>query len=443
MSLLPTCIRVVCRSLVLLLLLTITLALPAHAELDQSKVKPFVAPVSDAWRAALPTDPVKATDAYLARIDPAAKAKSDAYYEGGYWLQLWNFLLGLAIAWLLLASRWSARVRSWAERLARRWPLQALLYALFYIVVSFVLSLPLTIYQGFVREHQYGFATQTFWPWFGEQITALAVNAVIGSVALLAVYTVIRRAPRTWWVWGTVVSIGLLAFVVLISPLYIDPLFNTYKPLPPGPVRDKILSLARANSIPATDVYEFDASRQTTRISANVSGLGGTTAIRLNDNLLLRTSQPEIEGVMAHEMGHYVLNHIYKMLVMFGVLLAAGFAFVSWAAERVIARVGARWQLRGVSDLAALPLLAALLSMFMFAATPIVNTIIRTQEAEADIFGLNASRQPDGFAEVDLKLVEYRKADPGPIEEFLFYDHPAPRKRIEMAMRWKAENLPR
>lgn len=413
---------------------------PAVAE-EVSSAGSSIAAAGDAWRAQLPHDPAAATQAYLARLSPAAKARSDAYFEGGYWLQAGGFLYGLVIAWVLLNSRLSVRMRDLAERRSRRMPLQTALYAVQYIVVTWLASLPLIIYQGFLREHQYGLATQAFAPWFGEQLIGLGLSVVLGSIALTVIYGVIRRARQTWWLWGSVAGVVLLTLLLLISPVYIDPLFNTYRPLQEGPVKTAILSLARANGVPAREVYEFDASRQTTRISANVSGFLGTAAIRLNDNLLKRTSPPEIKAVMAHELGHYVLNHIYKIIIMLGLVLAIGFACVQWAFDRVNARLGEHWGVRGAGDTAALPLLAALFSVYLFAMTPLVNTIIRSQEVEADLFGLNAAREPDAFAEVALKLSEYRKMDPGPIEEFLFFDHPSGRNRIFAAMRWKAETI--
>jgi STE24 endopeptidase len=226
----------------------------------------------------------------------------------------------------------------------------------------------------------------------------------------------------------------------MIAPVFIAPLFNTYKPVPDGPVRDQILSLARANGVPADDVYYFDASKQTKRVSANVSGLFGTTRISLNDNLLNGSSPAQIRAVMAHEMGHYVLNHGPKDVVAFSLLLLGGLLFMRFGWDRAAPRFAGRFGVRGIADPAGLPLLAALFSVYTFLATPVINTIIRTAEVEADIFGLNASREPDGMAEVMLKLSEYRKLEPGPIEEFVFFDHPSGYRRILMAMRWKAEN---
>jgi STE24 endopeptidase len=244
-------------------------------------------------------------------------------------------------------------------------------------------------------------------------------------------------------VWGGAISVAFLVFVILIAPVYVDPLFNEYKPLEDLRVKDEILSLARSSGIATEDVWQFDASRQTTRVSANVSGFLGTMRVRLNDNLLNRCTLPEIRAVMGHEMGHYVLNHIYESILFFGIVFVAGFAFLSRGFEWARRRWGARWGVEGIADIAGLPLLAAVFSVFFFILTPIQNTYIRANETEADLYGLQAAREPDGFAEIALKLGEYRKLDPGPLEEWIFYDHPSGRSRIRMAMEWKAESLRR
>jgi STE24 endopeptidase len=382
-----------------------------------------------------------ATDAYLARLTPEERERSDAYFEGGYWLQLWGILYTLGVAWLLLGTGLSARMRDLAERLTERRPLQTVFYSAQYIVTATILFFPLTVYQGFFREHQYGLATQTFLPWMRDQLVDLGLSVVLFPLLLIPLYGVFRKAPKTWWIWGAAIGVTFLMFIILIGPVYIDPLFNTYVPLEDEAVREPILSMARANGIDVDNVYQFDASRQTTRISANVSGFLGTMAIRLNDNLLDRCSLAEIREVMAHEMGHYVLNHIYETIIFFGIVLIFGFVFIRWTFEWVRQRRGQQWSVSGIGDLAGMPLLAALFALFFFLITPFLNTYIRVNEAEADLFALHAAREPEGAAEVALKLSEYRKLDPGPIEEWIFYDHPSGRSRIHMAMTWKAEHL--
>lgn len=385
-------------------------------------------------------DPEAATEAYLARLSPEERERSDSYFEGGYWLQLWSFLYGLGVAWVLLASGLSTRMRDLAQRVTRFKFLQGFLYAVGYIFATTLLGLPLGIYAGFFREHKYGLSNQTFPEWGRDQLVGLALELVLGGLFLAVIYLVIRKAPRRWWIWCAGVAVLFVVFAMIITPVFINPLFNKYTRLTDAKVRDPILSLARANGIPAENVWVSDASKQSKRISANVAGFLGTERITLNDNLLNRSSLGEIEAVMGHEMGHYVLNHVYEMVVEIGLLIVLGAAFVAWAFGWAQKRWGAGWGIRGVDDPAGLPLLAALLSAFFFLATPVLNTIIRSNEAEADLFGLNAARQPDGFAEAALKLGEYRKLSPGPVEEFIFFDHPSGRNRILMSMRWKAEH---
>ncbi len=399
----------------------------------------------DARAAAAPSSPrfdvEAATNAYIAQIPADARARSDAYFEGGYWLILWDFLYGAVVSLALLFFGWSAAMRTLAERLSRFKALQTLLYWVQFLIVTTVVTFPLTVYQDFFREHQYGLANQTFGPWLGDQAKGLLVGAVLGGLAAMALFGVVRRLERSWWIWGSVVTMLFLVLATIIGPVYITPLFNTVTPLEDARVTGPILQMARANGIPANDVYEVDESRQSKRISANVSGFGRTMRISLNDNLLKRGSLEEIEAVMAHEMGHYVLNHVYKMLMFFFIVIVVAFACLRWALKAVLSRWGGTWGVRGVGDTAVLPLVVLLASVFGFVMTPVMNTFIRVQEVEADMFGLNASAQPDGMAQAAVHLSEYRKMSPGPLEEWIFFDHPSGRNRIHAAMQWKAYHV--
>jgi STE24 endopeptidase len=426
------------------------------------------APISSTIAAAKSFDPVEATNAWLKTVPAEKRAKSNAYFEGGYWLLLWNFLLTAAISIFLLASRLSARLRDFAERtgqieisesmcvierlgtrfvnftrsLRRFKTIQVAFYTVAYVFIAAALSFPLAVYQLFLREHQYGLATQTFGPWLVEQLIGLVVGLIAGTIALVVLYSVFRRAPRSWWLWGTLVAVILSFIGNFIAPIYVEPLFNTYKPLADAKIRDPILAMAEANEIPVKQVFEVDASRQTTRVSANVAGMLGTTRIALNDNLLKQCTLPEIRAVMAHEMGHYVLNHGAKLTIYFGVAALLGFGIANVAFDWALRRWGQRWDVRGIADPAGFPLLMLIFVTFAFLMTPVLNSITRITEREADQFGINTSREPDGMAKVSLKLGAYRKLDPSPLEEFIFFDHPSGRARIQMAMDWKAAHLP-
>jgi STE24 endopeptidase len=425
--------RGLCLAIVALAL--IVLSSIAHSQPASRADTPASAPNSGYF------DPDAATAAYLATMTQAARARSDAYFEGGYWLTLWDFVVGILIAWMLLASRLSARMRDFAVRLTRfRWA-QTALYFIQYLVATTVVALPWAAYEGYVREHQYGMSNQGLADWLGDQGKAFVIALIFGTLAAIAIYAVIRKLPKTWSLWGSVVAIIFVIFQIAIGPTYLEPVFNKFYPLAESPLKQRILSLARANGIPVEQVYEFDASKQTTKMSAHVSGLAGAAQISVNDNLMNRASPEEVEAVVGHEMGHYVLNHMYKGVLAIGVLVVIGFAYVSWAFGWVTLKFGGRWGFGDVGDVAGLPLLIALFSVYGFVLTPVLNTITRTMETEADAFGLNAARQPDGFAQAALHLSEYRKMQPGPIEEIIFFDHPSGWNRIHRAMVWKAENL--
>ena len=385
-------------------------------------------------------DVTAATEAYMNLLSPQQRARSDAYFDGGYWLQLWSFLYSLGVAWLLLARRRSARLRDGCERVTRRRWLQSFLYAAAYIVVVFMLTLPLTIYADFFREHAYGLANQTFVPWFGEQLTGLGVTVVVGSVFLVAAYAFVARFINTWWIWLSGLTVVFLMLLMLVAPIWVMPLFNDYKVLADGPVKSAVLSMARGDGVPADNVYWFDQSKQTDRVSANVSGFLGTTRVSLNDNLLNKTSLPEIKAVMGHELGHYVLNHALRGAIYYSLIFAGGYAFIQWSAGALIMRWRGRFGLRDLGDPAALPLVVALFGAYLFLATPLLNSITRGAEHEADIFGLNTAREPYGFAYAAMRLSSYRKMQPGPIEEIVFFDHPSGYRRVYDSMRWLKEN---
>jgi STE24 endopeptidase len=392
-------------------------------------------------RPGVPFDPAAATRAYLATVPADVRARSDAYTEGGYWIQVWGVLLSAAILLLLLRTGWSRRIRDWAERRSRHRPVRTFLYYAPFTLVVTLLTFPFTVYTGFVREHAYGLATQGFGGWMRDQMVALGLSLILGGIAVSVLYQVLHRFPRAWPALGAAVTTAFVVIGALIAPIFIAPLFNRYTILTDARIREPIVRLAHANGIAADRVYVMDASRQTTRISANVSGLLGTERITLNDNLLRRASLPEIEAVMGHEMGHYVLYHIYQFILFFALLTVGGFAVLRAGFAWAVGRRGEAWGVRGFDDPAGLPLLTLIFTVYLFVLTPLLNTYVRSNEAAADIFGLNASRQPDGFALIALKLADYRKLDPGPLEEILWFDHPSGRARIRMAMQWKAAEL--
>jgi STE24 endopeptidase len=381
-----------------------------------------------------------ATEAYLALLSPEQHERSDEYFEGGYWLKLWEVLWTVSACMGLLLTGVSNRISQWSQRLSRRSWISTPTFIALFLGALFLLDLPLTVYTDYLREREYGLSEQPFGAWMRDQMIVLAANVVIFTVALSITYAAVRRTGARWWIWATGLTWATLMTVQLILPAYILPLLNNYKELPDGPAKAAVLPLARANQVPADHIQWYDASKQDTRRSANVAGLLGTTRIALSDNLLNKSSLPEIKAVLGHEMGHYVLNHVWKEPILLTMVVGLTMAVLCLTMDGVLLRWGGRLGLADRADRRALPLAIALFSVIFFLLTPLQNLVSRSFESEADAFGLNAAREPYGWAMAAMRLSTFRKLRPGALEEFMFYDHPSGYERVHAAMTWLKEN---
>jgi STE24 endopeptidase len=397
-------------------------------------------PPESAWG---PTfDVGRATDAYIATIPAADRAKSDAYYEGGYWVDFWSVLITVAACVLLLRLRFAARVRDFAAARGGGPFVQALAVAAAFVAALSLLTLPWSLYTGYFREHQYGMSNYTAGGFLGEWSLGVAISTAFLGLAIGGLYMLVRLVRERWVWWATGFTAALILFVFTVQPVLVEPLFNDYQPLPAGDARESILALAKEAEVPVDDVFWFDASKQTKRISANVSGLGGTARIALNDNLLHGTSLPEIRAVMGHEMGHYRLHHGLWLGAGFTLVLGIGYFVINRQFGRLQRRHGERFGIRDLADPAGLPLAFAIFSVVMYLISPVTNTMVRTAEHQADAFGLDVAKEPHGFASVAMRLSTYRKLEPGSLEEVIFFDHPSGRARVERSMRWLAKHPP-
>lgn len=400
------------------------------------------APVDAAWYAMLPGEPNAATRAFLERVPADAKARAEAFTNRGYAALMLRLAVLIVASALVMFTGLAARMRDAALRLTHRAWLQDALFAIQFLSILLASSLPVEVFAGFVRYREAGLSHAGFWQWLSDYALQWAVDLIFYAVGIVAIMALIRRRPQSWPAWATLVYVALYATYSLVSPLYIAPLFNQYTQLPDGPARERILSLARANGVPADGVYVRDASRQSVILNASVSGLMGTARITLDDNTVLTTPPAELELVMAHEIGHYVLRHVFKETVLHGLVIGVGFLFIAGSMRRLLARYGKRWRVTGAGDVAALPVFWLLFALWGFIALPADNTIQREDEAEADLYGLNASRQPLGLAEFMLRDADVRPLEQGAFVEWALYSHPTPAHRIASAMRWRAENLP-
>jgi len=351
-------------------------------------------------------DPTAATNAYLAALPPAGHLKAIHYTQGGHWVLLWGWLVTVVAAFLILRSGLLHRLRKRIDG-ARRRPLAAsAVVALVFLLLDWLLTLPWSAYADWWRQKQYGLSNQGFPAWLGEAALAGVISAIGLGLFLVVLYALIRRAPRTWWAWATGVAVVFIVFGLLIAPIAIEPLFNTFTPAPPGPVRDQVVALAKKAHVPSDKIYIYNGSKQSNRYTANVAGLFGSARVAMSDVMFQKGADlAEVRGVVGHEMGHYARGHVI------------------W---------GALWV--AIEALLAFGLMQLLFPWFD-------NTVTRLQEADADHFSLVVANEPDGLSKALVKTIEYRADSPSAIEEFLFYDHPSVRRRVQTAMDWKAAHM--
>ena len=383
-------------------------------------------------------DPAAATAAYLAVLTPAQHAKAQAYTQGGHWLLLWGAVVSIAVAWLVLRSGVLVRLRDQIEGGSPKPWRVALIVVLVDGVLEALFGLPWTIYEDWWRETSYGLTSQAFVGWLGEWAAMAAISLVVTTLLVAGLYALMRRAPKTWWIWGGGVVGLFFVVIIVLAPVFIEPLFNKYTPAPPGPVRDAVVAMAKANGVPSDKIYIYDGSKQSNRYTANVSGLFGTARVAMSDVMFKKDADlAEVRGVVGHEMGHYVHMHAVWFAVSYAVLGLAAFFLVDRLFPTVLRWTGAQG-VRGLADPAGIPAIGIILTVLALASTPLRVSVIRIAESDADSFSLSRVNEPDGLSKALVKTIEYRAATPSKLEEVLFYDHPAVGNRVRKAMDWKA-----
>lgn len=383
-------------------------------------------------------DPAAATAAYLAQLPPALHEKAKAYTQGGHWLLLWTALIAVAIAWLILRSGVLARVRDGVERKKPRPWLAVAAVVIVSALIEFVLSLPWDVYSGWWRETAYGLTSQPFAGWIAEHLIVGAISLPLTALLASGLYFLIRRAPRTWWMWGGGLVALVFAFLIILQPIFIEPIFNKYTPAPPGPVRDEVVAMAEQVGVPHDKIYIYNGSKQSNRYTANVAGLFGSARVAMSDVMFKKDADlAEVRGVVGHEMGHYKRGHMLWFTLAYGLMAIAAFFLIDRLYPVVLRWTGAKG-VGPIADPAGYPVIGIIVTVLALVATPLTNAVVRLAEADADRFSLVNFNEPDGLAKALVKTIEYRYDSPGKLEEVIFYDHPAVRERVRRAMEWKA-----
>lgn len=374
-----------------------------------------------------------ATARYIDSLGAANLEKAHDYTVGGHWLLLWGLIVAAVVTWLIVRSGLLDRLdRKIGER---RRNLRAFAVSLVYFLAYAVLTLPWTLYSDYFREKGYGRTSQPLGDYLGQFGLMTLVSGLITAIFMIGVYWLIRRTGKRWWIWSGGLTAAVLAFVILLSPVLIEPLFNKYEPVPPGQVRDAVVEMAARAGIPPDKIYMYDGSRQSNNFTANAGGVGSTARVAISDVALKQANIDEVRAVTGHEIGHYVLKHTWYGIAAFSILAIVLFfiadrLFPSFArAFGTSARIG---EPRGVA------VLLFMVSLFGLLAMPLFNTFARMIETQADRYSLETENRPDGLSTALVKTAEYRYPRPNAVEEFIFYDHPSVERRVRAAMEWKA-----
>jgi STE24 endopeptidase len=378
-------------------------------------------------------DPRAATAGYIDSLGPAALQKAHDYTVGREWMLLWSLVVAAIVTWLIVRSGLLDRLDRRFDQ--KRLALRAFLVSLAYLVLASLLTLPWTIYSDWWRENGYGRTSQPLGDFLGQGLLSIAITSLVGAIFFIGVYWLIRRTGRAWWLWSGGLAAIALAFVMLLSPVLIEPLFNKYEPVPPGQVRDAVVSMAQRAGIPADKVYMFNGSRQSNNFTANAGGVGSTARVAISDVALKNASLDEVRAVTGHEIGHYVLKHTWWGILVFSVLAIVFF----WLGDRLFPRFARGFGSNAaIGDPRGIPVLMFIISLLGLIALPLLNTFSRTLETQADMYSLQTENRPDALSTALVKTAEYRYPRPSAFEEFIFYDHPSVERRVLTAMKWKA-----
>ena len=358
-------------------------------------------------------------------------AWNNALYFGGT-------AYGLALLVVVLAFGISRRLRDLALKVTPRPFLTAMVFVVLLTVVSTILSFPMDVLSGYVVPHKFALSQQTFGSWLWDQAKGLFLNVLISAPILAFALLGIRRVKR-WWLALWLGSIPIILFLVLIGPVVLDPVFNKFEPLKDEQLKGEILDLAAQAGIQGGRVFQVDKSKQTTQMNAYVNGLGPTKRIVMWDTIIAKLSRDQLKFVMAHEMGHYVMHHIWKLLGFLMLLLLVVFWLGQRTVEWATRRWGRAWGFEAAHDPAALPLLFLVVSVFFFLLSPVIAGYSRVHERESDVFALELTHLNDAGARAFVKLAEDSKVlpDPHPFIRFWRYSHPTLKERIEFCESYK------
>jgi STE24 endopeptidase len=348
----------------------------------------------------------------------------------------------VAFLLLMIVSGGSLALRGAAERLATAilpsavvLPATVALYVLLLTLLNEIGSAPLAFYSGFVLERRYGLSRQTIGTWTADELKSLALGAVLGVVGACILYHFIYHYPRGWWLPAGAVFALLIVGLANVAPLVLLPLFYTVKPLARQSLRERLVALGERAGARVLDAYEWGLGEKTSKANAALTGIGGSRRILVSDTMLAQYSDDEIEVVLAHEIAHHVHGDIWKGLAFETALIVLGFL----TASRVLDLLAPMAGLRGVDDVAGLPVLLLAAGAVSVVMVPVAHAMSRAHERRADRFALQLTRNPPAFISAMRRLGAQNMAEdePSQIVQWLFHSHPPIKERIAAAQRFE------
>jgi len=371
---------------------------------------------------------------------PVPSEKAMDYYHSGNILWVVDTLWGMLIPALFLFTGFSARIRNWAQKIGKKWFLVIGIYFVFFFIMMFVIDLPLSYYEDFIRQHAYDLSNQTSAKWFGDTLKSLTIGIIIGFLFLWLPYLALKKSPKRWWIYVGVGTVPFLFLTLLISPIWIDPLFNDYGPMKDKALETKILALADRAGIEGSRVFEVNKSVDTKRLNAYVTGFLDTKRIVIWDNTIAKMSERELLFVLGHEMGHYLLGHIWKLIFFLSLLILVTLYIADRTAAALINRFKQRFGFEQLSDIASLPLIILLINVFsLIVIDPVGNWFSRSLEHQADQFGLEITRDNHDAATafVKLQMENLSNPRPGMLYKIWRASHPVLGDRIDYANQYR------
>jgi STE24 endopeptidase len=372
-------------------------------------------------------------------VVPQPSETAIRYHRSGNVLWGVETLLGLLIPALILSTGLSARIRDVAHWIGRRWLLTVAVYALILVLVMSLLTLPLAYYSGYLREHAYGLSNQTLGRWIGDWLKGVAVSGLGLASVLWIPYLLLRKSPKRWWLYTGLAAIPLAALILVITPVWVDPLFNEYVPMKDRALEARILALAERAGVRGSKVYQVNKSADTKAVNAYVTGMGKTKRIVLWDTILAKLEPNQVLFVTAHEMGHFVLRHTLAFILGAALITTLSLYVVHRLAGSLIARFSERFGFERLSDVASFPLLLLLGSIVTLILTPAMLAFTRYQEHEADRFALEITRDNRGAATTFVRLQEENLSVPRPGTLYMLWrgSHPSLGDRVDFANHYR------